>query len=311
MKRLGTVLSVMLASLIMLVPVTLAADDEPTSEHVLLSFQGDITLPDGETAGFVLVTDGTATIRGDVDVVVAINGRVELDGATVDELIAIGSPVQVGTGSTVTGDVVTLDTASVTVAADATLNGSVRDLTPGLIGLGAVLVPAMFLLFVGFVLLTLVAGLALAAIAARQVRAAETLISTEPGPVLVTGLAGTILPLLLVAILFLTVVGAPLGMAILIGVWPAAAYLGYLVAGIWIGDWVLHRTSPGVERERPYLASVVGLLILQALTIVPFVTPIASLFGFGAVLLLAWRVFRSGSVGTTPVHRGSPAPMPG
>ena len=77
-------------------------------------------------------------------------------------------------------------------------------------------------------------------------------------------------------------------------VWPAAAFAGYLVAGIWIGEWLLYRGS-AARPERPYLAAVLGLVVLQLISIIPFVGAIASLFGFGAVLLLAWRVFRQPS----------------
>jgi len=66
------------------------------------------------------------------------------------------------------------------------------------------------------------------------------------------------------------------------------------VAGIWIGEWLLYRGTS--ERpERPYLAAVLGLVVLQVVSLIPFVGAIASLFGFGAVLLLAWRVFRQPS----------------
>ena len=106
-----------------------------------------------------------------------------------------------------------------------------------------------------------------------------------------------------------TVVGAPLGLGILFGLWPLMAFLGYLVAGIWIGDWILHRVSPNVVRERPYLASFVGILILQVLGIIPPAAAIASLFGFGAVILMAWRSFRGEQPGATEVPRQSPVPM--
>jgi hypothetical protein len=89
-----------------------------------------------------------------------------------------------------------------------------------------------------------------------------------------------------------TIIGAPLGLAILLMVWPAAAFAGYLVAGIWIGEWLLNRGTATERPARPYLAAVVGLVILQVVSLVPFVGAIASLFGFGAVLLLAWRTFR-------------------
>jgi hypothetical protein len=45
------------------------------------------------------------------------------------------------------------------------------------------------------------------------------------------------------------------------------------------------------------------LIVLQIIGLVPFVGVIASLFGFGAVLLMAWRTFRQPS--TT-----QPAPTP-
>jgi len=90
-------------------------------------------------------------------------------------------------------------------------------------------------------------------------------------------------------------------------VWPAAAFAGYLVAGIWLGEWLLYRGDRPVP-ERPYLAAVVGLLVLQIISLVPFVGAIASLFGFGAVLLLAWRVFRA--TPATPTIAPTPTPQP-
>ena len=77
-----------------------------------------------------------------------------------------------------------------------------------------------------------------------------------------------------------------------------------------MGDGAGLEVCPDVVRERPYLAAVVGILVLQVLTIVPFVTGIASLFGFGAVLLLAWRTFHQGNVGQAALsHPATPAPM--
>ncbi len=313
MQRLGSIAVVLVTAcfaLLLLVPVALAADPGPTNDGALLAFGEDVTLPADRTTDLVLVIDGTATVEGDARVVIAIGGAAILQGATVETVVAVDSPVQLAAGSAVTGDVATLDASTVSVASGATVAGEVRDITPQLIGLGAVLAPAVLLVFIGFVLVTFVAGLALAGLAARQVRAAEALISREPGPVLVSGLIGIFLPLLIIGILFVTVVGIPLALALLLTVWPLTAYAGYLLTGIWIGDWVLGRVSPGVVRERPYLASVIGLLILQVLSIVPPVTAIASLFGYGAVLLLAWRVFRGTPTATVSRMQGAtPAPI--
>jgi hypothetical protein len=309
-----TITTVAMVLLLVLAPAALAAETHAggRNDRALISIQGDVTLETGEQADLVLVIGGTATIDGDATTVVAIDGTALLRTGVAGSVVAIGSDVDVQAGAMVTDDILTLDAARVAVAAGATVGGSVRDLAPQLIGLGFVLGPAMFLLFLGFVLVTLVAGLALAGIAARQVRAAESLISREPGTVLLVGIAGVFLPILLVVALIVTVVGAPLAFAILVTVWPLTAYLGYLVAGIWIGDWLLGRAGRGRAEERPYLAAVVGLIVLQVLGIIPPLSAIASLFGYGAVLLLAWRVLRSGGAAHPgAVHGVAPAPLAG
>jgi hypothetical protein len=127
-----------------------------------------------------------------------------------------------------------------------------------------------------------------------------------------TGIVGLIAFPLVAVLLIVTLVGAPLGVAILLQVWPLVAFVGYLIAGIWIGEWVLRRMSPEQIRERPYLAAVIGLLILGFLGIIPvlaIVTALASLFGFGAVLLLAIRTIRSGHQSQPTVAGHLPAPM--
>ena len=75
----------------------------------------------------------------------------------------------------------------------------------------------------------------------------------------VAGLLGMVGIILAGTIAIVTVVGVPLGLGILALVLPALLVAGYLVAGIWIGDMILVRTSPGVVRERPYLAALIGV----------------------------------------------------
>ena len=309
MTRALGILGAILLSTLLLVPLALAADPAPSGGSVLIAINDDVSVPAGDQADAVIVINGTATILGSVDTVVAISGAADLQGATVETVVAVSSPVTLGAGTTVTGDVMKFESA-VTTAPGATVTGDVTDMAFQFVGAAALLAPAFLLFFLGIGLVTVVAGLVLAGIAARQVRAAEALIAHEPGPVLLVGLAGLVVPLLVAIALMITVIGAPLGIAILLFAWPAVAYVGYLVAGIFVGEFVVTRMQPGVVRERPYLAAVVGLILLQVAAIVPLVTAIASLFGFGAVLLLAWRVFRSGHQGAADVRGVTAAPMP-
>lgn len=309
--RLVAFAAAVLLIFVIAVPIVLGASGSlPHTGRVLVSTGGDITLPAGEQADVVVVVNGTATIEGVVNTLVVVDGSAVLNGAATETVFAVRSPVTIGTGTVVRGDVMTFD-SNVHFIGTGTIQGTTRDLALDMAGIGLVLGPALLLLFVGFALAAIAAGLFLAALAARQVRAAESLISHEPVQTLLVGLAGILLPILLLAVLFVTVVGAPLALGILFGLWPLAAFLGYLVAGIWIGDWILSRTSPTVVRERPYLAAVIGLFLLEVAAIWPFLPMIASLFGYGAVLLLAWRTFRPRKEATPAVARHEAMPAAG
>jgi hypothetical protein len=135
------------------------------------------------------------------------------------------------------------------------------------------------------------AALALAGLAARQVRSAEALISSEPATTFLAGLAGLFGSILAGTLAIVTILGIPLGLGIFIGVLPMMAFVGYLVAAIWVGEWILAR-RPGPRRERPYLAAVVGVLVLSIVSIVPILGGIVSFMGFGAIVLLMWRTLR-------------------
>jgi hypothetical protein len=149
----------------------------------------------------------------------------------------------------------------------------------------------------------------MAGLAARQVRRAEMLIRVEPVRTAGVGVLGLVLPIVLLVVLTATIIGAPLAFGIAFALWPLTAFLGYLVAGIAVGDWIVGRLSPAVNRERPYLAAVVGMVTLEVVGIVPLVSAIATLFGYGAVLLLAWRTLRSDATGS-PVRFSQAAPAP-
>jgi hypothetical protein len=292
MRRAFVFLTAVALALGLAAPSVLAA--EPTFDHtgtLLVAFNGDVTVPSGDVADGVFVTGGTATINGTVETVVVLDGSAILEGAAVRSVFVTGGSVTIDAASTVTGDVRTLD-ATVTTDPAATIGGSVTSLDKDLLTAGAFLVPAIVLFMLGFGLVTIVAGLALAGLAANQVRKAETLIRHEPGQTLLAGLAGLIVIPVVAILLMITLIGAPLGFAILFMVWPAAAYAGYLVAGIFIGEWLLNRNPAAQLPARPYLAAVVGLIALWVVSLVPFVGAIASLFGFGAVVLFGWRTFR-------------------
>ena len=311
MKRTIGLAVALAAAFLILAPVALAADPATEQGRVLISVRGDVTLPAGETADTIVVVDGAATIAGDVGTLVVVDGSATLEGAQAATIWAVRSDVELLPGTVVTGEVMTLDSA-VHQVGDAAVQGGVTDAAGRLFAIGAVLAPAFILFWLGFALATIVAGLLLAGLASRQIRMAEQVISGEPVLTFAVGLLGLIVFPIAAVLLMVTIVGAPLGLGLLFGLWPLLAYVGYLVAGIFIGEWLLNRSQAVRPREHPYLAAVIGLVLLQLVGIVPvlgIVSAIASLLGFGAILVLAWRTLTSGRARTQPM--AAPAPMPG
>jgi hypothetical protein len=306
MKRLLIVAAVALG-IAVATPVVLAAEPMAHTGRVLISTQGDVTVPAGDQADFVMVVDGNADIRGEVNTIVVIDGTASLVGATSESVIAIRSQIEVGPGTVVSQEVLRLD-STVHQTGDAEITGGIKDLAASFVEVGAVLAPALFLLWIGFGLATIVAALFVAGIAGRQLREAEHLLGTQPLQTFLVGLV-SVIGLPIVAILLIaTIIGAPLGVGILIGALPIVAFIGYLVAALWIGEWIVRQTVAGTPPERPFVAAVAGVVVLQALGLVPILTivvAIASLLGFGAVIRLAYRALR----GTSVPYAGAPRPV--
>jgi hypothetical protein len=310
MRRVVGALGATAIALLLLAPVALAADPMAHTGRVLVSTDGDVTLPAGEHADVVVVVNGVATINGEVNTLVVVDGSAILAGARTETIVAVRSPIELGADSVVLRDVMAFE-SQVHETGNAEVIGSVTDVGSALAGLGFAIASALLLLWIGFGLVVLVAGLLVSGLAARQVRAAEAVLSEEPVIALAVGIVGLFaFPIIGIA-LVATLIGAPLGFALLFQVWPLAAFAGYLVAGIWLGEWILRRTSPERTRERPYLASVIGLLILGLVGLLPIlgiVSAIASLVGFGAVIVLGFRTLRG--VARQPRVAGPmPAPM--
>lgn len=303
MKRLVLAL-VVGAALALTARVAFAAEPVAHDGRVLISIKGDVILPAGDQADVVMVVDGKADIQGDVNTVVVIDGIANLVGSRIESVVAINSQVEVGPDTVVSQEVMRLDSA-VHILGDSQVVGGVTDLAPAILNAGAVLAPALFLLWLGFGLATIVAALLVAGLAGRQLREAERLLAGEPVQTFLIGLLAVIgLPILAI-LLMTTVIGAPLGVGLLIGAMPLLAFAGYLVAATWIGSWIVRRTAARSDEaiDRPFMPVVAGVLVLTAIGLLPVLTivvAVASLLGFGAVIRYAYRTLR-----------GAPRPMAG
>lgn len=309
MKKLLALAGAALLLLAIGLPALAADDTLPATGRVLISIEGDVTLPATEHADTVVVIQGNALIAGTARAVVVISGTATLRGATVESVSVVDGRAVLEAGTIVRGDVVQLN-STVEQAEGAVVTGTVRSMAADLAGFALFIGFAMIMFWLGGILLTFIAGLALAAFAGRQVRTAEGIISREPLKAFLVGLGMVFLPPILLVLLAITIIGVPLALSLLFVVWPALVFAGYIVAAIWIGDWMLRAAGRHDQAERPYLASFVGLIVAGLLSFVPLVAGIISIFGLGAITVAGWRTLVGGPR-PTPTFQPQAAPLAG
>jgi hypothetical protein len=308
-RRLFALIGALAVLLAVGAPVLAAEPAPPHTGRVLVSIQGDVTLPAGEQADVIVVIQGNALIEGTVNVLTVVDGTATINGGRLETLAVVDGTAVLQPGTVITGDVVELN-STVDQQTGVTIGGSIRPMAQDLAGFALFLGAAALLIWLGAALAMLVAGLALVAFGSRQVRTAEAVISAEPVKAFLVGLAMIVIPPIVAFVLVATILGLPLGLSVLLFVWPALAFVGYLVAAIWFGEWLLRALGRTQAPERPYLAATVGLLIVGVAGIIPLVTAVVSIFGLGAVTVAGWRTLTGGTT-ARPTFQPTPAPVPG
>jgi hypothetical protein len=286
----------------------LGADGEfAHTGRVVFVAGGDVEIAAAEQADAVIVISGDASVAGTVNALLVIDGTATVTGATLEEVVVFNGVVNLDARTTVSGDVSQFG-SQVNRADGAEIGGAIKDLAGDVAAFGIFIGLAALALWIGFGIATLLLGLLVAGLAARQTRSATALISREPGKTVLVGLLALVVPPILAVMAMATIIGIPAGFGLLVVVWPAVAFIGYIVAAIWLGEWLLGRRDGAVRAERPYAAATIGLLVAFVIGLVPLVTAILSIFGLGAVVLAAWRTLRGGG-SVQPALQQAPVPV--
>lgn len=262
----------------------------PTVEDVLVRIGGDAAVAPGERMGAVLVFDGNAVVEGDVEVAVVADGTLRVRAGQVGQIFAADGRVHLEPGATVMGDIRLID-AELTQEDGAQVLGTVHRGIPSWVGGGLVLVGV--LLGMGWILAVILSGVAVAAFAGSSVRHVGRRIVDETRDTLVATLVFWVGVPILAVLATLTIVGLPLGLAVLLFVLPVVSFAGYLIAGIRLGDSLVEWRRGSAEAFHPYLAALIGISVLMLISILPIigetVSAAATLVGSGALILHLWR----------------------
>ena len=273
-------------SLVILAPGAVAQDQDgaDSDDHVILT--GGLVVPAGETAKTAVVFNGDVLIDGTVsETLVVFNGRTEITGTVGEDVVVFNGSVVLRSGARVEGDVVSRQSPQ--IEEGATVGGSVDNLPTRwdywditFVGrLGWWLAYTVSTLVLGLVLLMLARGLDPASVRALRDRLGATI---------GFGLLWFVLLPIVAVLLFVTIVGIPLGLFLLFGLGLVYS-IGYVVGALALGRLVVK------EPTSRYLAFLAGWGALRVLALVPFLGGLAWLVGTVLGLGTLWVAARAPS----------------
>lgn len=302
MKRSLALLVFCLCTLFALSGVTHAQDASPTAAETspdastviatitdadnsfMMKVKGDVAVPAGTTIRNAIVIQGNLNVAGTVeDNAFVVDGDAVISGTVVGTVTVIKGTLTLENGSTV--DDVTLIESTLVRADGATVTGEIDDRGYDFsFGRGFAVFSALW--WIGMTIVTLVAAAIFAWLGRAQLFGSVGTLQGEFVKSLLTTIVAWILLPLGAALVIFTLIGAPLGLLIVLVVLPALALLGTIVVGAWLGSYIIKPTDPA----RAIGAAVLGTLILSLISLIPFVaivTGIAALLGSGAFIYRA------------------------
>jgi cytoskeletal protein CcmA (bactofilin family) len=227
-------------------------------------------------------------------------GRVRLDGPVDGDVEVASEDISVGPDAVIKGRLTYHSPGRPRVADGAVILGGIEKRHRGWhgmaeeSGIGRVLVGVFRTLWFAGVLLT---GILLVAVFPVFTREAAVMVRRETLASVGLGAALLVAVPIVALMLFVTIIGIPLGFAILMG-YGLLLMLGYLTAALAIGDWLVARTRPADAEIAGWrmLFLLVALVAIALLRLLPWIGDLAVfvlfLAGLGAFALRSVRGYR-------------------
>jgi len=266
---------------------------------LLLRVGGPLAVPPGTEVANAAVVDGNATIDGIVRGGFAvIRGEAVVNGRVDGTIVCAGGRVTLGPTARVGADLILVQCELDRQAGAAIAGRTVRE--SGL-DLGR---RVFIFLWAGITIVVVSGAVVFAGLGGTVLERAMTAMRRVPGQTAVFGLA-TCATLPIVAMLaFLTVIAAPLGLAILLVLAPVLGFLGYLTAATAFGTGLAALLNLSDRTARPYRAAAIGAVGAQLVALIPAigapVVMLAGMFGVGALANLAWHHWRPANAAAVP-----------
>ena len=281
------------ALVLLLVPGRALAQE--TKEDVYVRVNGTVDLPAGEGVGTLVAVNSPAKVAGSVrDTLVIVNQSATVSGEIGRDVFVWNGTLRLEPSARVGGDVV-LANSTLSRAEGATIGGQIQERSGASISaeLNRAASWFSFVGWLGITLLLVVVALGWAAIGGRQLSSIAGLLGARPGLAAGTAVIFWIAVPLIAILALVTVIGIPLGLAVLLIGLPLLWALGYVTTGTRLGFFFddLRHAPPNLTH--PYLEAVLGVAAFQLIGLIPIVggivVSLAGLFGAGAIVVHAWR----------------------
>ena len=269
------------------------------ADDVYVRVNGTVDLAAGESVDTLVAVDSEAQVAGTVrDTLVIVNQTATVSGDVGRDVIVANGTLRLEPTANIGGDVVLIN-GEMSQADGAVIAGNVVERSGASIGaeFNRVTAAISFVAWLGMTLLFVVVALGWAALGGRQLSDIAGLLGARPGLAAVAAVIFWIAVPVVAFVAFVTVIGIPLGITLLVVVLPLLWGLGYVATGTRLGFFLadLRRTLP--DLDRPYLEAVLGVVVFQLIGLIPIVggivVALAGLFGAGAIVVRAWRRIRT------------------
>ena len=275
------------------------------TDHVVIT--GGAVVPPGQTAGDVVVVDGPVTIAGHATGdVVSVSGPVRVSGRVDGDLITVSDRAILAPSARVGGDLRYGDEPPV-LARGARVGGEVsnEDWADARNGWGWV---SGFAWWLAVSVSTLIVGLLLVWLAPGALSAGQRAVREHVGATVGWGVAIAIGVPLLAVLALVTLVGIPLGLALLLAAIPV------LLVAYTTGAWIVGRRLLRSRSAGPWAALLAGWGLLRVLALIPVAGALvglaATVVGLGALAVALWQARRPATPVATPEAQAAGRPAP-
>jgi hypothetical protein len=218
------------------------------TDDVYVRVNGLVDLAAGESVDTLVAVNSEAQVAGNVrDTLVIVNQTATLSGEVGRDAVVANGTLRLEPSARIGGDVVLIN-GELDQADGAQIAGSVVERSGA--GMGAefrrVTAAISFVAWLGMTLLFVVVALGWAAVGGRTLSAMAGLLGARPGLAATAAVIFWIALPVVAFVAFVTVVGIPIGITLLVVVLPLLWGLGYVTTGTRLGFFIgdLRRATP-------------------------------------------------------------------